>query len=68
MSARLLRRVVDGLLRVPLDLKIVAASAACSGLAFGLGWTGARMAGRGAFQGDSLAIALAVGVAWVMIA
>lgn len=68
MKTGILRRLMDGVLRVPLELKIVAASAACSGLAFGLGWTGAWIVRRSAFQADSLAIALAVGLAWVMIA
>jgi two-component system sensor histidine kinase UhpB len=60
--------MMDGVLRVPLELKIVAASAACSGVAFGLGWTAAWTVRRSAFQADSLVIALAVGLAWVMIA
>jgi signal transduction histidine kinase len=67
VKAGLLRRVGDAFLRVPLDLKIVAASVACSGLAFGLGLTGAWIVQRSVFHGDSLAIALAMGLGWVMI-
>ncbi|HET6342165.1 MAG TPA: ATP-binding protein [Gemmatimonadota bacterium] len=64
----ILHRATDVLLRVPLHLKIVVASAVCSGLAFGLGLTGAEFIHRTAFQGDSLGAALAVGLAWVVIA
>lgn len=68
MNAGLLRRVGDAFLSVPLDIKIVAASAACSGLAFGFGLVGASLVRQTSSRGDSLAIALAVGLAWVMIA
>lgn len=62
------RRATEALLRLPLYVKIVAASAACSGLAFGLGLTGAGIARRVAPGGDSLALALAMGLLWVLIA
>lgn len=63
-----LQRAIDALLRLPLHVKIVAASVGCSGLAFGLGLTGAGIARRAAPEGDSLALALAMGLAWVLIA
>ena len=63
-----LGRAMDSLLRMPLHLKIVSASAACSGLAFGLGWTSAGIARRMALQGDTLVLALAVALVWMLFA
>lgn len=68
MSTGSLRRAVDAVLGVPLALKIVAASAAFSGLAFGLGLTGATIVRRTALQGDSTTLALMMGLAWIIIA
>lgn len=68
MSTGSLRRAVDAVLGVPLAPKIVAASAAFSGLAFGLGLTGTTIVRRTGFQGDSTTIALGMGLAWIIIA
>ena len=64
----LVSRATDALLRVPLHIKIVFASAACSGLAFGLGLTGAEIVRRTPLNGDPVGLALAMGLVWVLIA
>lgn len=66
--AGILRRASDTLLRVPLHVKVVSASVACSGLAFGLGLTGADIVRRMPVDGDPVALALAMGLVWVLIA
>jgi signal transduction histidine kinase len=63
-----LRRVTDALFRVPLHIKIVVASAACSGLAFGLGLASAGFVRGSALHEDLLAIALGMGLAWALVA
>jgi signal transduction histidine kinase len=63
-----LRRVPDTLFRVPLHIKIVVASAACSGLAFGLGSTSAGLVRGLALHEDLVAIALGMGLAWALVA
>lgn len=68
MRAGFLHRAFDAVLGVPLALKIVAASAAFSGLAFGLGLTGATIARGTGLQGDSLTLALGMGFAWIIVA
>ena len=67
-DGRFLWRATDAFLRVPLHSKIVVASAACSGLAFGLGLTGAGIVRRSALPLDPVAIAVGMGVVWVLIA
>ena len=62
-DGRFLWRATDAFLRVPLHSKIVVASAACSGLAFGLGLTGAGIVRRSALPLDPVAIAVGMGVA-----
>ena len=54
------RSLLDVLLGVPLYIKIVAASAGGSALAFGLGWIGSGLAGRTS-AGNPLATALLLG-------
>lgn len=61
-------RATDALLQVPLHIKIIVASAACSGLAFGLGLSSAWIARRIPLQVDPLLLALALGLAWVLVA
>ena len=63
-----LQRVADALLRVPLRIKIVVASTAFSGLAFGLGLTGARIVEHSALRADPVAIVIGMGLVWVLAA